>query len=70
MQECKNNDSENSGAGSGNLKLTVARTLKWNVIDRLSSQLLYAVTGVVLARELSDTEFGLVGAIMVFQMFA
>lgn len=56
--------------GGGTLKLSVARTLKWNVIDRLSSQVLYAVTGVVLARQLSEEEFGLVGAIMVFQAFA
>lgn len=54
----------------GTLKQSVARTLKWNVIDRLSSQVLYAVTGVVLARELNEEEFGLVGAILVFQAFA
>lgn len=52
------------------LKQSVARTLKWNVIDRLSSQVLYAVTGVVLARQLTQEEFGLVGAILVFQAFA
>lgn len=56
--------------GGGTLKRSVARTLKWNVIDKLSSQLLYAVTGVVLARELSEEEFGLIGAIQVFQAFA
>ncbi|MCM1163425.1 MAG: lipopolysaccharide biosynthesis protein [Muribaculaceae bacterium] len=54
----------------GNLKGAVARTLKWNVIDRVSTQLLYAVTGVVLANMLTDEDFGLVGAIMVFQAFA
>lgn len=52
------------------LKLRTARTIKWNVIDRVSSQLLYAVTGIVLARILSQEDFGLVGAIMVFQTFA
>lgn len=52
------------------LKLRVARTIKWNIIDKLLSQLLYAVTGIVLARELSEYEFGLVGAILVFQSFA
>lgn len=52
------------------LKLRTARTLKWNVIDRVSSQVLYAVTGVVLARVLSQEDFGLVGAILVFQAFA
>lgn len=52
------------------LKQRTARSLKWNVIDRMSTQLLYAVTGIVLARELSQEAFGLVGAILVFQAFA
>ena len=52
------------------LKARTARTLKWNVIDRLSSQVLYAVTGVVLANLLSPDDYGLVGAIMIFQAFA
>lgn len=52
------------------LKFTVARTIKWNVIDRVSSQLLYLVTGIVLANKLSEEDFGLVGAILVFQAFA
>ena len=52
------------------LKLRTARTIKWNVIDRVSSQVLYAVTGIVLARLLSQEDFGLVGAILVFQAFA
>lgn len=52
------------------LKLKTARTLKWNTFDRLSSQVLYAVTGIVLANLLSQEEFGLVGAILVFQAFA
>lgn len=52
------------------LKELTARSVKWNVIDRVSSQLLYAVTGVVLARLLSQDDFGLVGAMLVFQAFA
>lgn len=44
--------------------------MKWNIIDRLSTQILYAVTGIVLAREVSQEEFGLVGALLVFQAFA
>ncbi len=52
------------------LKLRTARTLKWNVIDRVSQQVLYAVTGIVLARELSQSDFGLVGAVLIFQAFA
>lgn len=51
------------------LKLRTARTLKWNTIDRVSSQLLYAVVGVVLANLLSKEDFGLVGALLVFQAF-
>lgn len=52
------------------LKLKTAHTLKWNLIDRVWSQVLYAVTGIVLARELSQEAFGLIGAILVFQAFA
>lgn len=54
----------------GNMKIRVARTLKWNVFDKLSTQVLYAVTGVILARVLSEADFGLVGAVLVFQAFA
>ena len=52
------------------LKLRTARTLKWNSIDRFSSQILYAVTGIILANVLPKEDFGLVGAILVFQAFA
>lgn len=52
------------------LKLKTARTLKWNTIDKFASQVLYAVTGVVLANLLSKSDFGLVGAMLVFQAFA
>lgn len=44
--------------------------MKWNVIDRVSTQILYAVTGIVLARELSQEDFGLVGVLLIFQAFA
>lgn len=52
------------------LKLKTARTLKWNTIDKFSSQVLYAITGIVLANVVSKEEFGIVGAILVFQAFA
>lgn len=55
---------------SDSLKVLTARSLKWNVIDRVASQVLYAVTGIVLARLLSQEDFGLVGAVLVFQAFA
>lgn len=54
---------------AGNLKRRVADTLKWNVIDRVSSQVLYAVTGIVLANVLSPADFGLVGVMLIFQAF-
>lgn len=52
------------------LKLQTARTLKWNAIDRVATQVLYAVTGVVLANILTPEEFGLVGVLLIFQAFA
>lgn len=57
-------------SGGDNLKRRTARSMKWNVIDRFGSQILYAITGVVLARLLSQHDFGLVGAVLVFQAFA
>lgn len=48
---------------SRELKTRTAHSLKWNLIDRVATQVLYAVTGVVLARELSQEDFGLVGAL-------
>lgn len=52
------------------LKKRTAGSLKWNLVDRLATQGLYAVTGIVLARILSQEDFGLVGAVLVFQAFA
>lgn len=40
------------------------------MVDKISTQVLYAVTGIVLARVLSPADFGLVGAALVFQAFA
>ncbi|MBD5308074.1 MAG: lipopolysaccharide biosynthesis protein [Bacteroides sp.] len=61
---------EGEALGRDTLKLQVARTIKWNVVDKVGSQILYAVTGIILAKELSQYDFGLVGAILVFQAFA
>ena len=55
---------------SRNLKHKTAHSLKWNVVDRLSTQVLYALTGIVLANLLSQDDFGIVGAVLVFQAFA
>lgn len=53
----------------GSMRMKVASTLKWTVIDKVSVQVLYAVTGIVLALRLSQADFGLVGAVLVFQAF-
>ena len=55
---------------NANLKNKTAHSFKWNLVDRLATQVLYAITGIVLARTLSQEDFGLVGAILVFQAFA
>ncbi len=52
------------------MKLRVARTVKWNAIDKIASMALYTVTGIVLARVVPKEDFGLVGAVAVFQAFA
>lgn len=52
------------------LKLKTARTLKWNTIDRVAAQLIYAAVGIVLANILSKEDFGLVGVLLIFQAFA
>lgn len=52
------------------IRVKTARTLKWNSIDRFCTQILYAVTGVVLANVLPKEDFGLVGVLLVFQAFA
>lgn len=52
------------------LKRKTANSLKWNAIDRVLTQLLYAAVGIVLANLLSKEDFGLVGIILAFQAFA
>lgn len=59
-----------ANSGKPSLKLLTARTLKWNAVDRLSSQVIYAAVGVVLANVLSKEDFGLVGVLLMFQAFA
>lgn len=56
--------------GEESLKVRTARAVKWNAVDRISSQILYGITGIVLARLLSPVDFGLAGAVYVFQAFA
>lgn len=64
------NTQAQGNAGQSSLKMKTARTLKWNSINKLAEQVLYAVTGIVLANIVSQEDFGLVGAILVFQAFA
>ena len=52
------------------LKERTAKTLKWNTIDRVATQVLYGLSGIVLANLLSKEDFGLVGVLNVFQAFA
>ncbi|MDE6379021.1 MAG: lipopolysaccharide biosynthesis protein, partial [Muribaculaceae bacterium] len=52
------------------LKERTAGTLKWNTIDRVATQVLYGLSGIVLANLLSKEDFGLVGVLAVFQAFA
>ena len=52
------------------LKQRTVKTLKWNAIDRVATQLLYAAVGIVLANILSKEDFGVVGIILAFQAFA
>lgn len=59
-----------TGIPEKSLKHKTAGTLKWNTVDRISSQVLYGVVGIVLANVVSQEDFGLVGALLVFQSFA
>lgn len=52
------------------LKERTAKTLKWNTIDRVATQVLYGLSGIVLAILLSKKDFGLVGVLGIFQAFA
>lgn len=52
------------------LKTLTANSIKWNLVDKFATQILYAVTGIVLACILPYDDFGLVGAILIFQAFA
>lgn len=52
------------------LKLRTARAVKWNTVDRLASQVIYGITGLVLAWLLTPDDYGLVGAVLIFQAFA
>lgn len=55
---------------SNNLKSKTVNALLWNTIDKVFTQVSYAVTGIVLANLLSVEDFGLIGIIMAFAAFA
>lgn len=62
--------SDRSDKSDTPLKRKTARTLKWNTIDRVATQVLYGVSGIFLANLLSKEDFGLVGVLAIFQAFA
>lgn len=67
----KSSDQSTEGrTDDASLKLRTARTIKWNTIDRVATQILYAVVGVVLANVIPNEDFGVVGVLLVFQAFA
>lgn len=53
-----------------NLKTATVRTVKWNTVNSVTTQVLYAVVGVVLANILTREDYGLVGVLLIFQAFA
>ncbi len=57
-------------SGNADLKRLTAGSVKWNFVDKVSQQALYLLTGIVLANLLTQEDFGLVGAVLVFQAFA
>lgn len=63
-------DSKPDSRSESSLKIKTAHAIKWNSIDRVSTQVLYAAVGVILANLLPKEDFGLVGALLVFQAFA
>ncbi len=48
------------------LKQKTASGLKWSTIDNFSSQGLNFITGVIIARILSPSDYGIIGMIMIF----
>ncbi|MGL5893049.1 MAG: lipopolysaccharide biosynthesis protein [Bacteroidales bacterium] len=48
------------------LKQQTANALGWNLIDRIGTQAAYLVTGIVLARLLPVSDFGLIGMLSIF----
>lgn len=52
------------------LKNKTIAGLKWSFIDNLSNQVIHFVVGIILARLLSPSEFGIIGIITVFTSMA
>lgn len=50
----------------GNLKDKTINGFIWSFIDRFSAQLINFIVGIILARLLSPTEFGLIGMLTIF----
>ena len=49
-----------------NLKKKTTKALVWSSADKLGQQLFYLVAGIILARQLSPTDYGKVGVLTIF----
>ena len=48
------------------LKNKTVKALAWNFVDKFGQQIVYTVTGIVLARILSQSDYGLTGMLAIF----
>lgn len=52
--------------GENGLKNETIKALIWSFTDRFGQQIIYLVTGIILARTLSPSDYGLVGLLTIF----
>lgn len=62
--------SESTHNQPNDLKTKTARGIKWGFLNNGSIQLLSALIGIVLARRLSQEDYGLVGMLAIFSSLA
>lgn len=55
---------------SKNLKSKTINALLWNTLDKVFTNIWYAITGIILANILFPEDFGLMGALAIFTAFA
>ena len=51
---------------SKNLKSHMIHALTWSSVDRFGQQIVQFIIGIILARILSPTDYGLIGMLMIF----